>query len=62
MGTGWNGLQTGKAGSTFECTPCHPLAGLGLELKVNIKVLDVREASSEEIAHQHVHGAHGHQH
>ena len=38
----------------------HPLAGL--ELKFNIKVLDVREASSEEVAHQHVHGAHGHQH
>ena len=38
----------------------HPLAGL--ELKFNIKVLDVREASAEEVAHQHVHGAHGHHH
>jgi len=25
-------------------------------------VLDVRAASEEEVAHGHVHGAHGHQH
>ena len=47
-------------GDTVLLDGNHPLAGL--ELKFNIKVLDVREASSEEIAHQHVHGAHGHQH
>ena len=38
----------------------HPLAGKALRFA--IKVLDVRQASEEEIAHQHVHGAHGHQH
>ena len=38
----------------------HPLAGKALRFA--IKVLDVRQASEEEITHQHVHGAHGHQH
>lgn len=38
----------------------HPLAGKALRL--NITVVDVRAASAEEIAHGHVHGAHGHHH
>lgn len=38
----------------------HPLAGKAL--RATITVLDVRAASEEEIAHGHVHGAHGHQH
>ena len=38
----------------------HPLAGKAL--RFSLKVLDVRAASAEEIAHQHVHGEHGHQH
>jgi FKBP-type peptidyl-prolyl cis-trans isomerase SlyD len=38
----------------------HPLAGKAL--RFSLKVLDVRQASAEEIAHQHVHGEHGHQH
>jgi FKBP-type peptidyl-prolyl cis-trans isomerase SlyD len=38
----------------------HPLAGK--ELRFALKVAEVRVASAEEIAHQHVHGAHGHQH
>lgn len=38
----------------------HDLAGLPLRFK--LEVLEVRAASAEEIAHQHVHGAHGHQH
>lgn len=38
----------------------HPLAGL--ELRFTLKVIDVREATPEEIAHRHVHGAHGHHH
>lgn len=38
----------------------HPLAGQSLKLAVN--VLEVRAASAEEIAHGHVHGAHGHHH
>lgn len=47
-------------GDTVLLDANHPLAGLAL--KFNIKVLDVRQASAEEIAHQHVHGAHGHNH
>lgn len=38
----------------------HPLAGKALRL--SLTVLDVRVASAEEIAHGHVHGAHGHHH
>ncbi len=38
----------------------HPLAGMALRFALN--VADVREASDEEIAHGHVHGAHGHHH
>ncbi|MFQ5581497.1 MAG: peptidylprolyl isomerase [Mariprofundaceae bacterium] len=38
----------------------HPLAGENLNFDVT--VVDVREASSEEIEHGHVHGPGGHQH
>lgn len=38
----------------------HPLAGR--DLYFSGKVLDVREASEEELSHGHVHGAGGHQH
>ena len=38
----------------------HPLAGQQLNFKV--KVVTVRAASEEEIAHGHVHGEGGHQH
>ena len=38
----------------------HPLAGQQLNFKV--KVISVRVASEEELAHGHVHGEGGHQH
>ena len=38
----------------------HPLAGMALRFELS--VVDVREATEEEIAHGHVHGAHGHHH
>jgi FKBP-type peptidyl-prolyl cis-trans isomerase SlyD len=38
----------------------HPLAGKAL--RFTLKVLDVRAATEEEMAHKHVHGEHGHQH
>lgn len=38
----------------------HPLAGM--TIKFEATVLEVRAASEEEIAHGHVHGAHGHHH
>jgi FKBP-type peptidyl-prolyl cis-trans isomerase SlyD len=47
-------------GDTVHLDGNHPLAGL--ELRVSLKVTDVRAASAEEIAHKHVHGEHGHHH
>lgn len=38
----------------------HPLAGLALSFKINI--LDIRDATAEEKAHGHAHGAGGHNH
>lgn len=50
-----------KAGlKTLDVDTNHPLAGKTLTF--DVEVLDVREASAEEIAHGHVHGEGGHQH
>lgn len=38
----------------------HPLAGR--QLKFEVEILDVRDASAEEIAHRHVHGPGGVEH
>lgn len=38
----------------------HPLAGRSLRFAATVK--QVRAATAEEIAHGHVHGAHGHHH
>jgi FKBP-type peptidyl-prolyl cis-trans isomerase SlyD len=38
----------------------HPFAGMALTF--DVKVVDVREATSEEIEHGHAHGAGGHHH
>lgn len=38
----------------------HMLAGQ--DLKFNVEVINVREATDQELAHGHVHGAHGHDH
>jgi len=38
----------------------HPLAGM--TLKFSCRVMDIRPATDEEIAHQHVHGPDGHVH
>jgi len=38
----------------------HPMAGKDLEF--DIEIVDVREASDEELAHGHVHGEGGHHH
>ncbi|MFZ6686521.1 FKBP-type peptidyl-prolyl cis-trans isomerase [Undibacterium sp. SXout11W] len=38
----------------------HPLAGIALRFSLTVD--DVRAATDEEIAHGHVHGAHGHHH
>jgi FKBP-type peptidyl-prolyl cis-trans isomerase SlyD len=38
----------------------HPLAGMALRFRCTVNA--VRAATSEEIGHGHVHGAHGHHH
>ena len=47
-------------GPTVHLDGNHPLAGQ--TLRFTVKVIDVRAASAEEIAHRHVHGEHGHHH
>jgi len=38
----------------------HPLAGITLEF--DIELLDIRDATDEEVMHGHVHGPGGHKH
>jgi len=38
----------------------HPLAGVNLNF--DVEVLEIREATSDEIEHGHIHGEHGHHH
>lgn len=38
----------------------HPLAGIPLTF--DVELVDIREATKEELEHGHVHGAHGHHH
>ena len=38
----------------------HPLAGV--HLNFDVEIMDVRDASTEEVEHGHVHGPGGHQH
>ncbi len=47
-------------GDTVLLDGNHPLAGQTLNLQ--LKVLEVKAATAEEIAHGHAHGAHGHHH
>ena len=47
-------------GDTVILDGNHPLAGKAL--RFTVKVLGVRDATEEEIAHRHVHGEHGHHH
>ncbi len=51
-------LKVGKFMATVDVN--HPLAGR--ELTFDLEVMDVREATSEEIAHGHAHGKGGHHH
>ena len=47
-------------GDTVHLDGNHPLAGQ--TLRFVLKVLEVRAATPEEVAHGHAHGAHGHHH
>lgn len=51
-------IKVGKFSADLDTN--HPLAGQNLVF--DIEVVDVREASPEEVAHRHVHGPGGHQH
>lgn len=46
--------------TTLDVDANHPLAGRTLDF--DIDVVDVREASEEEVAHGHAHGVGGHDH
>lgn len=47
-------------GDTVTVDGNHPLAGM--QLNFAVEVMDVREASAEELEHGHVHGPAGHNH
>ncbi|MBJ75994.1 MAG: peptidylprolyl isomerase, partial [Planctomycetes bacterium] len=50
----------GVEGDQVRLDGNHPLAGVTLNF--NVEIAEVREASSEELEHGHVHGPGGHQH
>jgi FKBP-type peptidyl-prolyl cis-trans isomerase SlyD len=45
---------------TVKCDFNHPMAGKSLHFE--IEVMDIRDATEEELAHGHVHGPGGHHH
>ena len=47
-------------GDTVLLDGNHPLAGE--DITFTLSVIDVKEASAEEVSHGHAHGAHGHHH
>jgi FKBP-type peptidyl-prolyl cis-trans isomerase SlyD len=51
---------TNVAGDEITVDGNHPLAGV--QLNFQVRVVDVRDATQEEIQHGHVHGPGGHQH
>jgi FKBP-type peptidyl-prolyl cis-trans isomerase SlyD len=51
-------LKVGKFNVDIDSN--HPLAGKNLDFE--LEVVDVREASAEELAHGHAHGVGGHHH
>lgn len=55
-----NLIVTEVTDTTVTVDANHPLAGKALSFSV--KVLSVRDASEEELAHGHVHGEGGHHH
>ena len=51
---------TGIEGNDITIDGNHPLAGIPLTFEVS--VVDVRDATEEEVAHGHVHSGEGHSH
>lgn len=54
------GLVTNIEGEDVTLDLNHPLAGM--DLMFEVEIVDVREATKEEIEHGHAHGAGGHHH
>ncbi|MCB0489237.1 MAG: peptidylprolyl isomerase [Cyclobacteriaceae bacterium] len=50
--------EVGKESVTVDGN--HPLAGV--ELNFEVKVMEIREATPDEVSHGHVHGPNGHHH
>ena len=50
----------GVEGDMVSIDGNHPLAGV--QLNFDVKVIEIRDASAEELEHGHVHGPGGHQH
>ena len=59
-GTAVNVVITGIEETEVIIDGNHPLADV--ELHFNIEIIDVRDATKEELEHGHVHGPGGHQH
>ncbi|HRP68101.1 MAG TPA: peptidylprolyl isomerase [Turneriella sp.] len=53
-------LVTKIEGDTIHVDGNHPYAGKTITF--DVKILKIRDASTEELAHGHAHGAHGHHH
>jgi len=51
---------TAIEGDNITIDANHPLAGVNLNF--DIKIIDVRDATAEELEHGHVHGSGGHDH
>lgn len=51
-------IKVGLSQATVDSN--HPLAGK--DLNFDVEILSVREATEDELAHGHAHGADGHQH
>ncbi|WP_372655504.1 peptidylprolyl isomerase [Halobacteriovorax sp.] len=51
-------IEKAEEGLTLDGN--HPLAGINLNF--DVEVISIREATTEEIAHGHVHGKGGHEH
>ena len=59
--SGPRNVMVAKVGnSVIDVDMNHPMAGRTLVF--DIEILEVREASEEELAHRHVHGTGGHKH
>lgn len=59
-GNPMNGIVVGVAPESVKVDFNHPMAGKNLFFTVNVE--EVRDATSEELDHGHVHGPGGHQH